>query len=730
VKGFAVEEAAKHSLPAFRDDSTIHRHSLVSRCGVLLCFVIFGLGSNTTMRAKLLRMTATFLGGIVFCFSIPFVLPAQDRSDFSTLAEAARKAREDGNLEGAISLYRQAVHVRSEWAEGWWYLGTLLYDVDRFAEAVPALRKVTELAPELGAAWSFLGLSEFETKDYFEALGSLEKGVGLANTEDPEIDRVAKFHLALLKIRSGEFEQAQKLLIPQFTSSPVSDHARTALGLLLLRVPVLPRDVEASRDGLISAAGDLQLQVSTGKQGDGLLRIRSLLSRNASDPVAHEILARCYDALHMATESARERAQSALSSRETSAAIDKEVLAFFSRHGGGSSAREDTPATNGNPAEFESLSRSAAAAQRAGNPATAIPLYEKALQLNPDWSEGRWALSMEYYSSKRFSDAIASLKIWLERNPNSGTAWAVLGLSEFEMHDYDNALIHLGRGDSLGLKASAESVRNAHYHEAILLNRKSEFSRAAQILSAAAGPGFLEKEITFALGMSFLRIPQWPDDLLVARKPLVQRTGEAAFLLGDSKYDLALPKLKDLVRDFPQEPFLHYVYGSALSSLSMFDEAAAQFEAETLISPQSELPLVELALLNLQRHTINDAARPAERSVQLADSSPAAHYVLGRVYLELGRNDLALQQLSRAADLSPGSPEIHFQLARAYARHNLPEKAAAERALFARLNTLAEQQRSSTGSQSYGAVRQSVGASVADPESRQASPGTGAPPNP
>jgi tetratricopeptide (TPR) repeat protein len=394
-----------------------------------------------------------------------------------------------------------------------------------------------------------------------------------------------------------------------------------------------------------------------------------------------------------------------LSSRGTSVAIDRELLAFFSRSGGGASTRRDTSATNGNTTEFESLSRSAAAAQQAGNPAAAIPLYEKALQLNPDWNEGRWALSMDYYSSKRFVDAIASLKIWLEQNPNNGTAWAVMGLSEFEMRDYDNALIHLERGNSLGLGASAESVRNAHYHEAILLNRKSEFSRAAQMLSVAAGPGFLEKEITFALGMSFLRIPQLPDDLLVARLRLVQRTGEAAVLLGGSKYDLALPKLKDLVRDFPQEPFLHYVYGSALSSVSMFDEAAAQFEAETLISPQSELPLVELALLNLQRHATNDAIRPAERSVQLRDSSAAAHYVLGRVYLELGRNDLAVQQLSRAADLSPGSPEIHFQLARVYARQNLPEKAAAERALFARLNALAEQQRSSTGSQSYGAVR-------------------------
>lgn len=133
---------------------------------------------------------------------------------------------------------------------------------------------------------------------------------------------------------------------------------------------------------------------------------------------------------------------------------------------------------------------------------------------------------------------------------------------------------------------------------------------------------------------------------------------------------------------------------------------------------------MELALLNSQRHATNDAIRPAERSVQLADSSAAAHYVLGRVYLELGRNDLAVQQLSHAADLSPGSPEIHFQLARVYARQNLPEKAAAERALFAQLNALAEQQRSFTGSQSCGAVRPSVGASVADPESQQASPGT------
>jgi len=81
----------------------------------------------------------------------------------------------------------------------------------------------------------------------------------------------------------------------------------------------------------------------------------------------------------------------------------------------------------------------------------------------------------------------------------------------------------------------------------------------------------------------------------------------------------------------------------------------------------------------------------------------------------------------RAAELSPGNPEIHFHLVRAYARKNLPEIAATERAVFARLNALAEQQRSATGSQSYGTVRKSDGVSVAVPDSQRTSPSSSPP---
>jgi Flp pilus assembly protein TadD len=87
--------------------------------------------------------------------------------------------------------------------------------------------------------------------------------------------------------------------------------------------------------------------------------------------------------------------------------------------------------------------------------------------------------------------------------------------------------------------------------------------------------------------------------------------------------------------------------------------------------------------------------------VKLAPDSAEAHYLLGRSWLELGEEEKAVQELETARRLASESPEVHFNLAKAYAKANLPEKAEQERATFARLNALAEQQRSQRGNQSY-----------------------------
>jgi len=50
-----------------------------------------------------------------------------------------------------------------------------------------------------------------------------------------------------------------------------------------------------------------------------------------------------------------------------------------------------------------------------------------------------------------------------------------MGLSEFEIKDYGNALIHLQRGEELGLGGGPEEKSIAKYHLGLLLNRDGKF---------------------------------------------------------------------------------------------------------------------------------------------------------------------------------------------------------------------------------------------------------------
>jgi len=179
-----------------------------------------------------------------------------DSQSFDAVAAKAQEAREAGRNDEAIRNYQAGVKMHPGWEEGWWYLGTLLYDSDHFAEAIPALRRVVELDGKVSAGWAFLGLCEFETGDYSDALVHLQRASQLGLAENPEIEKPALYHLGLLLNQHGEFEQATNLLTSAFGSGPLPDQIKTALGLALLRGPLLPAQVDPAKDALVHAAGE------------------------------------------------------------------------------------------------------------------------------------------------------------------------------------------------------------------------------------------------------------------------------------------------------------------------------------------------------------------------------------------------------------------------------------------------------------------------------------------
>jgi len=156
-----------------------------------------------------------------------------------------------------------------------------------------------------------------------------------------------------------------------------------------------------------------------------------------------------------------------------------------------------------------------------------------------------------------------------------------------------------------------------------------------------------------------------------------------------------------LLLDYPRTAFLHYIYGTALASLSRYDEATVQLHEEIRLNPESPLPYLRLASMALVQHHPEEALPAAKRAVELAPDSAEAHYAMGRTLLELAKAEEAVKELEIASKIARSSPGVHFNLARAYAKARQPKEAEREREIFTRLNDQAERQRTH-GSQAYG----------------------------
>jgi len=94
--------------------------------------------------------------------------------DANALAQQAAKAAEEGDVDRAIELYRQAVSTSRDLAGAWNNLGTLLMEQERYFDATEAFAVASELRPtdprplyNIGLAWLTIDYPE-KAAPYFE----------------------------------------------------------------------------------------------------------------------------------------------------------------------------------------------------------------------------------------------------------------------------------------------------------------------------------------------------------------------------------------------------------------------------------------------------------------------------------------------------------------------------------------------------------------------------------
>ena len=126
--------------------------------------------------------------------------PTAPSPQFDQLLKSATAAREAEHWEDAVDLYGKIVKLRPDYAEGYWYQGTALYQLDKFQECRDSFRKVTRFSPNNGPAHAFLGLCEFGLKNYDRALEQLmqSRTLGVA---DKDLGGVARYHAGIIMTR-------------------------------------------------------------------------------------------------------------------------------------------------------------------------------------------------------------------------------------------------------------------------------------------------------------------------------------------------------------------------------------------------------------------------------------------------------------------------------------------------------------------------------------------------
>jgi len=336
-------------------------------------------------------------------------------------------------------------------------------------------------------------------------------------------------------------------------------------------------------------------------------------------------------------------------------------------------------------AAFTALATRADAARDSDRLDEAVTLYKKALALRPSWAEGWWSLATIQYDRNAYADAAHAFQRVTALAPKNGTAYAMLGLCEFELGRDQLALQHIQKGKNIGLHKDEALWKVVLYHEGVLLQRKGSFQAAQDTLEDLCLRGGDSDDLANALGMTMLRLnsrvppaPGSPDAAVVLR------VGRAACLAGQKKYDDARTGFEGVVKENPNYPNIHYAFGLFLMEIRDVPAGVEQFNQEIANSPGHVLAHLRIAA-SLYKEDSAAAVPYAEGAVKLAPNMGFAHYLLGLLLLDTNNYDRAIPELEIAQKSFPREAKLYFALGSAYSRAGRKPEAARARATFERL---------------------------------------------
>lgn len=325
---------------------------------------------------------------VLLVFSIansPQAAPHATQESFEQVAKHADEARTANRLNEAITLYSRAVRLRPSWTEGWWWLGSLLYDEDRFPEAQKAFAHFVKLDAHPAPGYAFLALCEYENGDFDHSLQHFQTWSKNGSPGNDALLDVGGYHWALLLTRKGEFLQALYLLSAKAKKLGPDPALTEAMGLPSLRMAYLPEEYPPEKRELVWLAGKAALYSTLNDTERSEEFARRLELRYDREANVHYFLGTLLGFQNKLAEAAEEY---------------KKELQICPQH---------VPA----------MTELALVLVRNFQPAEAVPLAKQAVALEPHNARARYVLGKSLLDTDHFPESASELEIAKQLAPRS-----------------------------------------------------------------------------------------------------------------------------------------------------------------------------------------------------------------------------------------------------------------------------------------------------------------------
>jgi tetratricopeptide (TPR) repeat protein len=160
-----------------------------------------------------------------------------------------------------------------------------------------------------------------------------------------------------------------------------------------------------------------------------------------------------------------------------------------------------------------------------------------------------------------------------------------------------------------------------------------------------------------------------------AMAPVLEQFKKAADLSAAGQLDEAIAVYREVEREHPKIPELHFNLGTIYSRQEKWPEAETEYLKAIELAPDKVDAYVLLAEVRKNMGRADEAVATLEKLVAENPENANLHYALGRIYISVDRQEDAFASFEKVRELDPENVDVLYMLGTLSINQSNPEQA-------------------------------------------------------